>query len=127
MAKKVVKIFGWVLLLVGILGFFNNPILGIFAVDTIHNIIHVVSGLVAIMMAGKGESSAKTFAKVFGAVYALVAILGFLSSDDMILGLISANSADHWLHVALAVVFLAVGFGGSRSNSGMGMNQSMGM
>ena len=127
MAKTVVKLFGWVLLVVGVVGFFNNPILGIFAVDTVHNLIHIVSGLVGIVMAGKGEGSAKMFAKVFGAVYALVAILGFVSSSDMILGLISSNGADNWLHVALAVVFLAVGFGGGRSNSGMGMNQSMGM
>lgn len=126
MATTVVKLLGWVLLLVGIVGFFNNPILGIFAVDTVHNIIHLVSGLLAIMMAGKGEMSAKTFAKVFGAVYGLVAVLGFLSSDDMVLGLINSNASDNWLHVALAVVFLGVGFSKGRS-SGMGMNQPMGM
>lgn len=122
MAKTVVKLFGWVLLLVGVVGFFNNPILGIFEVDTIHNLIHIVSGIVAIAMARKGEMSAKTFAKVFGAVYALVAVLGFLSSDGVILGLIHANGADNWLHVALAVVFLGVGFSGGRSS---GMNQPM--
>lgn len=125
MATTVVKLFGWVLLLVGIVGFFNNPILGIFAVDTVHNIIHIASGLIAIVMARKGEMSAKMFAKLFGAIYAVVAVLGFVSSGDMILGLIEANGADNWLHVALAVVFLGIGFsGGSRSS---GMNQPMGM
>jgi hypothetical protein len=125
MAKTVVKLFGWVLLLVGIVGFFNKPVLGIFAVDVTHNIIHLVSGLIAIVMARKGEMSARTFAKVFGVIYALVAVLGFVSSDGTILGFITANSADTWLHVALAVVFLGVGFTGRRSSGMGGMNQPM--
>jgi hypothetical protein len=40
----------------------------------------------------------------------LVAVLGFFSHGNMLLGLIRVNHADHWLHVLLAVVVLAAGF-----------------
>ena len=48
--------------------------------------------------------------KIFGAVYALVAIIGLFTSGNMLLGFIQVNHADHWLHVALAAVILAAGF-----------------
>jgi Domain of unknown function (DUF4383) len=58
-------------------------------------------------MAGVGAS--KTFFKIFGVVYGLV-VLGFVVGDGMLLGLISNNAADTWLHVGIAVVSLIIGF-----------------
>ena len=52
-----------------------------------------------------------TFFKVFGVVYGLVAILGFFAGDQPLLGMIAHNMADTWLHVAIAVVSLWLGFG----------------
>lgn len=142
MASKTVKILGWVFVLVGILGFVpgitsDGMLLGIFEVDGIHNIVHLLSGILAILFAKKGEEGAKTFAKVFGIVYGIVAILGFFSTS--ILGLFMVNGADNILHVVLALVFLYVGFAGGKKmaasapsmqapsqDSGMGGNDSMG-
>jgi hypothetical protein len=121
MAKSIVMVVGVVFVLIGVLGFFNNPILGIFEVDTVHNLVHLVSGAVALFMASAGEMGAKKFAKVFGLVYLLVAVLGFVMADDgMLLGLMAINGADNYLHVALALVFLWVGFGKSSPAPSMG-------
>jgi hypothetical protein len=60
-------------------------------------------------LAGTGPS--RTFFQIFGVVYALVAVLGFYYGDQPILGLISNNMADVWLHVVLAVAMLFLGFG----------------
>jgi hypothetical protein len=61
------------------------------------------------------------FAKVFGIVYALVAIVGFVQGDT-VLSIISVNGADNVLHVVLAIVFLWLGFSkGSSSSSSMPM------
>jgi hypothetical protein len=49
--------------------------------------------------------------KIIGVVYAIVAVLGLLMGGDMLLGMIAMNTADHWLHVVLAVVILLAGFG----------------
>ena len=86
----------FVFVAVGILGFFPNPLVsptGLFAVNTAHNLVHLISG--AVLLAG---------------AYALVAVLGLVMGGPMLLGLVAMNAADHWLHVALAVVILAAGF-----------------
>ncbi len=113
LVKSVTWILGIVLLLVGLLGFVNNPILGLFEVDTIHNVIHLLSGIVALIAVSSSESYARLYLIVFGIVYALVTILGFMSGTD-VLGLFVVNQADNYLHAAIAVVCLAVGFGGKK-------------
>ena len=121
MAKTVVMVLGVVFILIGILGFFNNPVLGLFEVDTVHNWIHILSGIVGVAMASMGEASAKTFAKVFGVVYGLVTVVGFIQGDT-VLGLFSINMADNVLHLLLTVALLYVGFmGSSRQMSGSSM------
>ena len=134
MVKKSVLVLGVVLAVVGVLGFVNvapimtnGMLLGIFAVDTMHNIVHVLSGVLAILFAMRGEEQAKLFAKVFGVVYALVAVLGFVA-EDMLMSLMAVNMADHVLHIVLALAFLYVGFvaksaGSSMMSSGSSMQQ----
>lgn len=122
MIKKLSWILAIVFLLVGILGFVpgittNGHLLGIFEVDTLHNIIHLVSGLV-FLWAAMSPAIGKTVFKVFGVVYAIVAVVGLIQGDT-VLGLISTNMADHILHVVLAVVILYVGFGMKDNKSGM--------
>lgn len=104
-------ILGIVFILVGILGFIPNPIVsptGLFVVNTAHNLVHLVSG--AVILAGVYSFGAALGLKIIGVVYAIVAILGLIMGTDMLLGVIAINTADHWLHVALAVVILGAGF-----------------
>ena len=111
-AKMAAIVIGIVFVVIGLLGFVNNPVLGIFQVNLAHNLIHLVSGLV--LLAGAYSSLGSSMAlKIIGVVYALVAILGFflVSSDGLLLGFIAMNEADKWLHVVLAIVILAAGFG----------------
>ncbi len=118
MAKSLVTLIGAVFVVIGLLGFFMDPILGIFEVDTLHNIVHLLSGVLAIWMASMGEASAKSYAKIFGVIYAVVAVVGFYQMDT-VLGLISVNMADNWLHAALALVFLWLGFTGKKDAMSM--------
>jgi hypothetical protein len=121
MLKNVLYVLGVVFILIGLLGFFNNPILGIFATDTVHNVIHLLSGVLALAFAGK-PSQAKMFAMVFGIIYALVAIVGFLTaSGSKALGLFVVNGADNWLHVVIAIVLLYFGFMSKPSSSSASM------
>ena len=113
LVKTVTWILGIVLLLVGVIGFFNNPVLGIFDADAIHSSIHVLSGLVGIAAAASGNKMSRMFLIVFGLVYALVAVLGFVNNGS-ILGIFATNRADDYLHSAIAIVCLAVGFGSKK-------------
>ncbi len=126
-AQKLAKIFGWVFLLIGVLGFIpgvtsNGHLLSIFEVDPLHNIVHLLSGIFGLWL-GKSEGGAKTYFKIFGVVYALVTVLGLLSGS--VLGLISVNLADNILHLAIAVIALWIGFSGNKSRS-MPMSQQGG-
>lgn len=111
MTKKIMLVLGIVFLLVGVLGFFGNPIVGenaLFHTDTIHNIIHIVTGLILLIVSA--SPSAPSVLKIFGVIYLLVSVLGFLSETGKVLGFLSVNSADNWLHLVLGVVILIAGF-----------------
>jgi Domain of unknown function (DUF4383) len=64
-----------------------------------------------------GVGAARLWLQIFGLVYAVLAILGFMTPNGMLLGLISNNPADTWLHVVLAVAMLAIGFGSPKQTA----------
>jgi hypothetical protein len=122
MLKEMAIKFGWGMLVLGVLGFIpgittDEYLFGIFHVNVLHNLLHIVTGLAALYLANKGEESAQTFFKVFGVVYAVLALIGFLIGDNLILGLITNNQADTWLNVVIAVVSLYLGFGPRKESS----------
>jgi hypothetical protein len=113
--KTLASIFGLLLMAVGILGFVpavtpNEHFLGIFHVNGAHNVVHLLSGAIALFCAMKSEHASRLFFRVFGVIYAGVALLGFMSGDQPIFGVMSNNRADVWLHVGIAVVSLFLGF-----------------
>lgn len=132
MTTTLAWIFGVVLTLVGILGFVpgittDGMLLGIFMVDGLHSVIHIVSGLAA-LAAAWGMYSSRLYFQVFGVIYALVAVLGFVGGDS-VLGLIMVNMADNLLHVVIAAVALYAGFmmkeSAAAAPSSMGMGATM--
>ena len=106
--------FGIVFLLIGILGFIpgittdDGRLLGIFAVDAMHNIIHLLSGIVAVWTASTSAKAAMTYFRVFGVIYAIVTIVGFIQGDT-VLGIMVANGADNVLHLIIAIIALWLG------------------
>lgn len=112
-AKTFSWILGIVLVVVGVLGFVNNPVLGLFQVDLNHNIVHLLSGVIGIIAASSGHASARMYLIIFGLIYGVVAVLGFIGGGS-VLGLITVNQADNYLHSAIALVSLAVGFGAKK-------------
>jgi hypothetical protein len=133
MVQTLAWVFGIVLILVGVLGFVpgvtsDMMLLGIFHVDALHNIVHIVSGLAA-LAAAWGMYSSRRYFQVFGVVYGLVAVLGFVGGDN-VLGVLVVNMADNLLHVAIAAVALYAGFmlkesPAAASQSSMGMGATM--
>lgn len=113
--QTLAKVFGVVFLLIGILGFVpgittDGHLLGIFHVDMLHNIIHILTGIIAFLVMGSASKSQMYF-KVFGIVYLIVAVAGFVQGTT-VLGLIGVNMADNILHIVIALVALVAGFKG---------------
>ena len=119
MAKRVCTILGVVFILVGVAGFLMPDLLGAH-LSMIHNVIHLLSGAVALYLGLKGsEGAARTFCRVFGVVYLLLGVAGFFlaGADGMwtVLPGLMLGTVDHVIHLALGAVLLAGGFLGGSS------------
>ena len=115
MVKNLAMLFGVVFLAIGVLGFVpgvtkDGHLLGVFDVGTLHNIIHLASGVAALWLASMGSKYAKMYFQVFGVVYGLVTIIGFVQKDN-VFGLFDVNMADNVLHLVITAVALWAGFG----------------
>ncbi len=101
------------LIAAGVLGFFfggsdfatGNSVQGeefiVFEVNGWHNIVHIASGALLLLLAPKARVAA-IGALIFGLVYAGVTVWGFIEEND-VANLIPINTADNWLHAAIAI------------------------
>ena len=116
MAKTVATILGVVFLLIGIVGFINHDFLGTH-LSTSHNLVHIISGAVSLYFGLAGSlGGARTFCIVFGVVYALLGVAGFLlgSGPDRMFEALSSlglhlGTMDHIVHILLGAVYLIGG------------------
>jgi hypothetical protein len=132
-AKMVALVLGIIFVIVGLLGFVPNPLVGmgaLFDANAVHNLLHLVIGLVLIGVAIWAPAQSAMWLKIWGAAYLVLAILGFVMTSP-VLGIIEINGADNWLHIVLGVVLLAAGFWAKNESMSMGspapMNTGMGM
>lgn len=113
MARSFAIVFGAVYLLVGILGLIlPSPLLGIFGVNLLHDIVHLAVGglwLAAAFSGVLGADSPRTASQLIGIVYLLVAILGF-ALPDLMYRLLVIDLADNFLHLGTAALALYIGF-----------------
>lgn len=113
MAKTICKLLGVVFLLAGLIGFVNHDLLG-FHLTMAHNLVHILSGIIALYFGFAGSlSGARGFALAFGAIYLLLGVVGFIMGDanmDRMLTLIPNQlmfgTRDHALHILIGIVFL---------------------
>ncbi len=117
-AKTAALLIGIIFIATGLLGFIENPIVGasenaIFHADTVHNMVHIISGVLFVLVAMAAPGSAAGFMVLFGIVYLAIGIIGFVSfgGEGMgkVFGFLHVNGADNYLHIALGVVILLAG------------------
>jgi hypothetical protein len=132
--QKAALAVGAVFLLVGILGFVPGittgydtmtfaghhseaMLLGIFNVSILHNIVHLLFGVAGIAMA-RTFSGARAYLIGGGIIYLVLFIYGLLIDHHSAANFVPLNTADNWLHLALAIGMIALGVLLSRANSG---------
>jgi Domain of unknown function (DUF4383) len=119
-AKWYAIVVGVVLVLVGLLGFIDNPIVGnskggvgdpLFVTGAVHNIVHLATGALALFIGYglRGVNRANGLI-AFGVMYALVLVLTLVDPD--LFGILNypVNTLDHALHAVLAVASIGVGW-----------------
>ena len=115
MLRTAAKIFGFSFIAAGILGFVpgitvDGNLLGIFRVDAAHNMVHIISGLIALYVGYTSEHGSHLYFQIFGVLYGLVAVLGLFHGNQPLLGVMAHNPADVVLHFVIAGVALYLGF-----------------
>ena len=118
MAKTVCKLLGLIFLIVGIVGIFSHDLLGAH-LSMAHNMVHIVSGVIALYFGFSGSySGARAFCLIFGAVYLLLGICGFVLGHEgvstmagmagadpklwkLLPGTLELGRMDHIIHVLL--------------------------
>ncbi|HMF55879.1 MAG TPA: DUF4383 domain-containing protein [Pyrinomonadaceae bacterium] len=129
MAKTICKLLGVVFLLVGVVGFIMPGFLGTH-LSLAHNLVHIISGIIALYLGFSGSlGGARMFCIVFGLVYLLLGIVGFVLGSPnaptmagmagmgvdarlwkVLPGTLELGTMDHIVHLLLGIVFLAGGF-----------------
>jgi hypothetical protein len=118
---------GAVFLLVGVLGFvpgvvsnFNDlsfashhsgaELLGLFQVSVLHNMVHLLFGMVGLFLARRGERMATLFLLAGGLVYIVLAVYGAaIEHDASALNFVPLNEADTYLHLGLGSAMILAG------------------
>jgi hypothetical protein len=118
LAVKISLVVGVVYLLVGVLGFIpgitvpnatapgQGLLLGIFAVNTIHNLAHLILGA-ALVYAGTSAVNVRMVNRVLAAVFAILVVGSVIAP---IVEGVAINPPDTGLHLASLLVTAAIGF-----------------
>jgi hypothetical protein len=113
LARLWLQLAGVILIVVGVLGFFPNPIVGatgLVQTDNVHNVVHVLTGLLAFGLLYGMRNDVGTATILFGALYAVVFIATVISPNLFGIFSVPVNTVDHVIHIGLAVVSLALGY-----------------
>lgn len=115
MIQKMAWAFGIFFILIAIAGFVpafvsGGLLFGTFSAGATQNVAYLVSGALALLAAWGAGGYPRLYFKVFGILYALATIIGFLQGDT-VLGVLTVTAADNFLHLVIAAIALWAGFG----------------
>jgi hypothetical protein len=125
MVRTAAMAVGAVFILVGVLGFIpgitssysslsfaghtsDAKLIGLFQVSILHNIVHLLFGIVGLAMARRTES-AISYLIGGGVIYLVLWIYGLLVGAESTANFVPVNTADDWLHFVLGLGMIGLG------------------
>ena len=109
--KTYALVLGAVLVLLGLVGFVNNPVLGLFGVNALQNVVHLLGGAAIIWFGYKG-GAAKPTNMWLGIAGLLLGVLWYIpGAGGLLTQFFGINAAITYLHLAVGVISLAVAYG----------------
>jgi hypothetical protein len=107
MMQAVAAVFGAIYLVAGVLGFFIHPLLGIFQVNFLHDLVHIAIGIGG-LAAASSLANSKTFCQIAGVILLLLGLIGIGVANPF--GLLYIGGADVALHLVTGGVLAYFGF-----------------
>ncbi|MFE2754333.1 DUF4383 domain-containing protein [Actinosynnema sp. NPDC059335] len=89
-------------------------LLGVFAVSILHNIVHLLFGVVGLAMA-RTARNAFLYLVAGGVIYLVLWLYGLIVDHGSAANFVPVNTADNWLHLVLGLGMVALGFALGRS------------
>ncbi|TDO48002.1 uncharacterized protein DUF4383 [Kribbella sp. VKM Ac-2527] len=83
-------------------------LLGLFQVSILHNIVHLLFGVVGLAMS-RTARAARVYLIAGGAVYLVLWIYGLIIDQSSQANFVPVNTADNWLHLGLGLVMILLG------------------
>jgi hypothetical protein len=128
MARTFARVVGLAFVIIGVLGFLGplksvppgeapaltvpsgfGYLFGLFAVNDVHNVLHVLVGVGGIVAAATVDG-ARGYARALAWIYGALAMMGVLPGFATLFGLAPLFGHDVWLHTGIAVVAASVGY-----------------
>ncbi len=122
--QRLAQVFGWIFVVIAVWGAAvtglsmeadpaaADRLWGLFPINFLHNIVHLGIGMWGIV-AARSHGAARSYAVLAGALYIILAVMGFFFPAGF--GLVPLGGNDIWLHVILGAVLLVAGLAlGSR-------------
>ena len=87
----------------------DTKLLGVFEVSVLHNIVHLLFGVVGLAAGRSTTRSAQRFLLGGGVVYLLLWVYGLAVGHESTANFVPLNTADNWLHLGLAASMIVLG------------------
>jgi hypothetical protein len=87
----------------------DAKLLGVFETSVLHNLVHILFGLVGLAAGRSTSLSAQRFLIGGGAVYLILWVYGLIVGKEANANFVPLNNADNWLHLALGAGMIALG------------------
>jgi hypothetical protein len=128
-ARNLAIAFGAAYLVIGVVGFIPGAVqpppadapalamsagygylFGVFPINVMHNIIHLVAGVWGIAAGVVGYGASRLFGQVWAVLFGLMTVMGFIPGAETMWGMAPLFGADIALHVVTAIVAAYIGW-----------------
>ena len=111
--RTVAAIFGVIYIVAGVAGFvLASPLFGLFDVNAVHNVVHIVLG--AILIWGMMNAASAVMANRWvGVILLVLGVLGIFVANP--LDLVPIGGYDVWLHLASGIVLFGASLMGGET------------
>jgi hypothetical protein len=122
-AQRLSQVFGWAFIVIGVAGFAATGmsmdpnvetaprLLGMFPVNVVHNIVHLLFGLWGVL-AARSYGGARSYLYGAGVIYLVLAAAGYVAPNGF--GLVPLGGPDIGLHLFLGLALLLSAFATAR-------------